>query len=186
MKLIDLIGPLAVGKMTFGQELETLSGYKLFHNHLAIEMVAPFFSYSTPEGRGLVVKLRQQFFDAFVASDAAGYILTFVWAFSEEGEREYIEGITKQFEDAGQESYWIELEASLDERIRRNRTENRLAHKASKRDVEWSENNLIESAQKYRLNSVDGEISQPNYLRIDNTDLSAEEVARKIWAFVDV
>ena len=86
MSLIILIGPHAVGKMTIGQALETVSGYKLFHNHMTIEMVAPFFSYSTPEGRGLVNRLRQEFFNAFATSDAPGYIFTFVSAFSVEGE----------------------------------------------------------------------------------------------------
>ncbi len=170
--------------MTIGQELEKLSGFKLFHNHMTIEMVAPFFSYSTPEGRGLVNRIRQEFFNAFSASDEAGYIFTFVWAFSEAGEREYIEGINNQFEDNGHETYWIELEASLDERISRNLTENRLKHKPSKRDIEWSENNLIQSADKYRLNSFDGEISHPNYLRIDNTHLTAVEAAQQIWGYV--
>ena len=95
MKLAILIGPHAVGKMTVGQHLSELSGYKLFHNHLSIELVAPFFSFSTPEGRGLVNDIRQLFFEAFAKSDAAGYILTFVWAFELSGEREYIESSEK-------------------------------------------------------------------------------------------
>ncbi len=184
MKLIILIGPHAVGKMTVGQELEKLSGFKLFHNHMAIEMVAPFFSYSTPEGRGLVNRVRQEFFNAFSASDAEGYIFTFVWAFGEAGELEYMEGIKNQFKRDGHETFWIELEANLDERIRRNRTENRLEHKPSKRDISWSENNLVQSANKYRLNSLEGEISHPNYLRIDNTHLTALEVAQQISEYV--
>ena len=109
MKLAILIGPHAVGKMTVGQHLSELSGYKLFHNHLSIELVSQFFSYSTPKGRGLVNDIRQLFFDALAQSDAAGYILTFVWAFELSGEREYLEGIAKLFEDQGNEVYWIEL-----------------------------------------------------------------------------
>ena len=81
MKLAIVTGPHAVGKITVGQHLSKLSGYKLFHNHLSIELVAPFFSFSTPEGRGLVNDIRQLFFDTFAKSDAAGYILNFVWAF---------------------------------------------------------------------------------------------------------
>lgn len=184
MALIMLIGPHAVGKMTVGQELAALSGFKLFHNHLPIELVAPFFSYSTAEGRALVNRVRQAFFEAFCANDDAGYILTFVWAFGEAGEREYIEGINQQFEDSGHDTYWIELEASLQERVRRNTTENRLAHKPSKRDVAWSEKNLVQSAEKYRLNSEVGEITHPNYLRIDNTALTAAQVAAQVWDFV--
>ena len=104
MKLAILIRPHAVGKMTVGQHLSELSGYKLFHNHLSIELVAPFFSFSTPEGRGLVNDIRQLIFEAFAKSDAAGYIRTFVWAFELSGDRDYIESGTKLFEDQGARS----------------------------------------------------------------------------------
>ncbi len=184
MKLIILIGPPAVGKMTVGQELEKLSNYKLFHNHMTIEMVAPFFSYGTPQGRNLVQKLREEFFTFFAESNGVGYIFTYVWAFGEAGEREYIEGIAERFVAKGHETFWIELEASLSERLKRNRTDNRLKHKPSKRDIAWSDDHLLKTNGKYRLNSDEGEIAKPNYLRIDNTALTAEEVAIRIWDYV--
>jgi len=34
--------------------------------------------------------------------------------------------------------------------------------------------------EMYRLNSLEGEIDHPNYLRINNTNLSAEDVAKYI------
>ena len=184
MKLAILIRPHAVGKMTVGQHLSELSGYKLFHNHLSIELVAPFFSFSTPEGRGLVNDIRQLIFEAFAKNDAAGYILTFVWAFELSGDRDYIESVTKLFEDQGHEVYWIELEADIDTRIDRNQSENRLAHKPSKRDVAWSKRNLIESAEKHRLNSHKGELDFPRYMRINNTHKSPRVVAKQIWEFM--
>ena len=33
-KLIVIMGPQAVGKMTVGQELVKMTGLKLFHNHV--------------------------------------------------------------------------------------------------------------------------------------------------------
>ncbi|KAA1807131.1 hypothetical protein FXB61_003723 [Bacillus cereus] len=42
MKLILIFGPQAVGKMTVGQELATLTGLKLFHNHMTIDLVSQF------------------------------------------------------------------------------------------------------------------------------------------------
>lgn len=39
MKLVIITGPHAVGKMTVGQELERLTGLKLFHNHMTIDIV---------------------------------------------------------------------------------------------------------------------------------------------------
>ena len=52
MKLILIFGPQAVGKMTVGQELATLTGLKLFHNHMTIDLVSPIFDYSTTEAKG--------------------------------------------------------------------------------------------------------------------------------------
>ena len=81
-----------------------------------------------------------------------------------------------------EKSYVVELETTLEERLRRNKTENRLAYKASKRDLEWSENELLKSLEKHKLNSEPGEGEKifENYWRIDNTNISAEEVARMI------
>jgi hypothetical protein len=46
--------------------------------------------------------------------------------------------------------------------------------------IEWSENNLKKSLEKYRLNSLEGEITKEEYIRINNTSMSAEEVAKVI------
>ena len=74
----------------------------------------------------------------------------------------------------------VELAADFDERLRRNSTENRLLHKPSKRDLEWSESDLRNAQEQHRLNSEPGEITEPNYLRLDNTNLSAEDTAARI------
>lgn len=50
----------------------------------------------------------------------------------------------------------------------------------TKRNIQWSEQELLNSVNKYRLNSKEGEIKQKNYLRINNTNLSAENVAKMI------
>ena len=68
----------------------------------------------------------------------------------------------------------------------RNRTENRLKEKASKRDVALSEMRMLSSEARHRCNSQPGEVVQTlgiapeRYLRIDNTTLSPEEAARCI------
>ena len=80
------------------------------------------------------------------------------------------------------ETYTIELETTLEERLRRNKTANRLEHKASKRDLEWSENDIYRSLKKHRLNSKPGEGEKvfENFYKIDNTNISAEDVAKMI------
>lgn len=185
MKLVIIIGPHAVGKMTVGQELERLSGLRLFHNHQAIELVVPYFSYGAPEGRRLVSRIRQEMFNAFAESDASGYIFTFVWAFEDPSERDYMQIVTAPFEAQGATIYWVELEAPLELRLERNKTENRLHHKPSKRDLAFSEDNVIRAAREHRLNSHDGEIDAQNYLRIDTSHLTAEATAKRILSFIN-
>ena len=46
MKFVLIFGPHAVGKMTVGYELEKITGLKLFHNHMTIELVSPFLTVS--------------------------------------------------------------------------------------------------------------------------------------------
>ena len=45
------IWPTSSWKMTVGQELATLTGLKLFHNHMTIDLVSPIFDYSTKEAK---------------------------------------------------------------------------------------------------------------------------------------
>ncbi|HWI48469.1 MAG TPA: shikimate kinase, partial [Rummeliibacillus sp.] len=42
------------------------------------------------------------------------------------------------------------------------------------------EADLLSSIEEYRLNSTEGEITQENYLKINNTNLAADEVALMI------
>ena len=113
MKLVFLIGNGAVGKMTVGQELMKITGLRLFHNHMTIELVSKFFSYGTDAGKRLVHSFRQQIFDEVLNSDLEGLIFTFVWAFNSRGDWDYINDLIEKFRAKGSEIYLVELEADL-------------------------------------------------------------------------
>lgn len=180
MKFVLIFGPQAVGKMTVGHELEKITELKLFHNHMTIELVRPFFSYGTEEGRRLVQLFRHEIFEAVSQSDLYGLIFTYLWNLDRKEEWEYVDKVCRIFESKGGTVYFVELEAGLHERLKRNKTPHRLEHKPSKRDLEWSERDLLKSAQHKRLNSMAGEITRENYVKIDNTNLGADEVANFI------
>ncbi len=179
-KLVVILGPLAVGKMTVGQELAKITGLKLFHNHMTIDLVSNFFSYSSQEGKYLVNLFRQEIFETVAKSTLEGIIFTFVCGFDDDTDWNYLQNIKKLFAANDSNTYFVELEADYDERFRRNKTENRLANKPTKRNLEWSENNFIKAEQNHRLNSLPGEIDESNYIRIDNTQLLPELVAKQI------
>ena len=180
MKSVHVFGPQAVGKMTVGQELAKITDLKLFHNHMTIDLVSHFFDYSTQEGKRLVNFFRQEILEEVSKSNLYGIVFTYVWAFNLPSDWDYVNRISQLFGSRGGTVYYVELEADLEERLERNKSSNRLEHKPSKRDIEWSENDLKESMEKYRLNSLEGEMKFSNYIKINNTNLSAEEVARII------
>lgn len=177
MKLLILIGNSAVGKMTVGQELEKCTGMRLFHNHMTIELALRLFGYYH---HGLVNRLRRDCFEEFAASDQYGMIFTYMWAFDQQGDWDYIQEVTALFERHGAEIYYAELVAPQEVRLARNTTENRLKNKASKRDLNESRERLLRDDSKYRLESLPGEIPFEHYIKIDNSSLSPQEAARRI------
>ena len=172
MKLALIIGSGAVGKMTVGQELMKITDLRLFHNHMIIEPVIDVFGYFN----GVAIqKLREVIFDEFVKGDYQGMIFTVMWAFDMPSDREYVMNVASKFDEV----YCVELIADQSVRLERNKTENRLKNKASKRDLEISEQRLL-NEERYRLVSEEGEIPFDNYLRIDNTNLAPDIVAKMI------
>ncbi|PQP81885.1 hypothetical protein C0Q44_19640 [Paenibacillus sp. PCH8] len=186
MKLVIIFGPQAVGKMTVGQELEKITNLKLFHNHMTIELVSPFFNYGTPQGKRLVRLFREEIFQEVAKSNLPGLIFTFVWAFDLEEDGEYIRQISEMFASNGAQVCYVELEADSSERLERNKSPHRLLHKPTKRDTEWSEQDLLDSMKQYRLNSEPGEVTHEHYIRINNTHKSPEEVSHLILERFDL
>jgi len=180
-RLVIIFGPPAVGKMTVGLELARLTGLKLFHNHMTVDLVLPFFAFGTPPFSRLVGEFRRRIFEEVAASDLPGLIFTFVWALDDPRDTEFIDRTCDIFRAHGAAIYFVELEATQVERLRRNETELRLLSKPPKRDVEKSRRNLLETDAKYRLNTRGDFVYQgPNYVKINNMELSPAAVAWRI------
>ena len=177
MNLLILIGNTAVGKMTVGQELTKITPFRLFHNHMTIEPVIEIFG---DYNHKVVARLRDVIFEEFAASDQYGLIFTFMWAFDHRSDWDYIEHVKSVFGLSEEDVYYVELLAPQEIRLQRNHTENRLAHKASKRDIESSDARLLRDDRNYRCESLPGEIPFPNYLRIETAHCTAGETARLI------
>jgi hypothetical protein len=147
---------------------------------MSIELVLNFFDYGTSSFKRLSNLFREEIFKEVASSDLEGLIFTYVWYFDDKHDWDYIENLTKIFRDKGAEIYYVELESDIEERIKRNKTENRLNHKPSKRGEAGSDDKLRESILNHRPNSLEGEIMEKNYLRINNTHLDPVIVAQKI------
>src|SRR5699024_846440 len=134
----------------------------------------------SPEMWRLSTLFRTEIFKAVAESKQKGLIFTYVWAFDQQDDWDYVDNICEIFESKEASIYFVELEANLDERVERNKSPHRLEHKPTKRNVDWSEKEIKETMKKYRLNSKKGEIKKENHIRIDNTNLSPMEVAKII------
>ena len=179
--LVIIIGPHAVGKMTVGQELAKITHLRLFHNHMSIELTRKLFDRTEKEWGEFNGYIRQKVFHIFANGDFPGLIFTYMCDFDMPSEFEYLNSIITLFKSYGASCHVVELCADFDVRIERNKSENRLAHKESKRDVEWSEAEMRKTSASHRLNSYEGEkLSFESYLKIDNTNISPSEVARMI------
>ena len=90
--------------------------------------------------------------------------------------------LADMFTSNGGNFYFVELSADLETRLERNATPHRMERKPSKKDLAWSQNNLLEGMQKHRLNSEPDEIWFENHFKIDNTRLSPDAVADLVIA----
>ena len=177
MKLLILIGNCAAGKMTVGQELCKITPFRLFHNHMAIEPVLEVFG----EFHGPAIhRIREVVFEEFAKTDNYGLIFTYMWAFDMPSDWEYIAHVWEIFGLPDEDVYYVELIAPQNIRLERNRSENRLKNKASKRDIAASDARLLRDDKAYRCESLPGELTFPNYLRLENAGISAADAARII------
>jgi len=177
MKLVVIIGAGAVGKMTVGQELAKITDLRLFHGHMIIEPILEVFG----TWNGFAIEgARQSIFKEFAKTDLYGMIFTLVMSFDQQSSWDYLTSITDIFEKEGGEIFYAEIFSDQETRLLRNTTENRLAHKPSKRNLEFS--NALEHKfnAEHRLVSHDGEITFDNYIKIDNTNLPPDVVAQMI------
>jgi len=178
--LVIICGAPASGKMTIGQEVQRLTGYKLFYNHMSIKLVNQFFDFGSSHFNKLDKSIRFDIFKEIAKSEIKGLVFTIVWAFNETEDEEYIDEINEVFKDRALKTCIVELNCGLEERLKRNKTENRLEHKPSKRDVEFSDKLLLNEEKLYRTISHEGEFPNKEIFKIDNTFLSAKQVAEII------
>ena len=177
--LVVIAGPQAVGKMTVAENLKEKIGYSLMVNHDSIEVSNKIFWKKNDAQKELKALIRKDVFDLAVKHDI-NLIFTVVVAYDLQEEIDYLNELKEKFENTGGKFYYVELKADLETRLEHNLTPHKLEQKPSKRDTEWTVKDIYKTMEKYRLNSNEGEIKFENYLRINNTNLSPDEVSNMI------
>jgi shikimate kinase len=178
--LLILFGPPAVGKATVGQELEQITGFRLFHLHQVVDLITAYFPYSelpNSSYQRLVASYRTHFFEE-AARGGLRVITTSGWRRDSLEGQAILGGYVRPFLECGGHAYLVELYASLDTRMARNQTENRRRLK----QVSWSTAEYLRRDDELHR---DGSETMPfdlPLLRIETDDLSAEATAERICA----
>ena len=181
-----VFGPPAVGKMTVGRALADTGRFRLFHNHATIEPLLETFGHGTEPFNLLNEEFRRRVLEE-AARHGIDLVFSIVWALENEEDRDIMRSYVDIFDG---DVAFVELRADLDTRLSRNRTEHRLLHKPSKRDLEWSDANVREMETTWVMTSEEGTgvatdlLSTHPHLVLDTTDLAPEESAARILSWL--
>lgn len=192
MKLLLIIGPPAVGKMSVGRGIADRTEFRLFHNHHTMEPLVEVFGYGSPPFIILNTEFRRRVIEE-AAAHRLDLIFTFVWDLADPADTTYVENLVAPYLVPDAELVVVELHADLDTRLHRNRGETRLAAKPTKRNVEWSDANLRE-LEKHQLNTdptgatpvaAEEFLRRYPHLRLDTTGLTTDETVDQVLAWLN-
>lgn len=170
MKLIFLHGLPGVGKLTVARELKELTGFRLFHNHLAVDLVESVFEFGSQPFVELREKVWLAVFSQAAAAELDGLIFTF--AFDRTVRGGFIESVRRVVEATGGEVLFVELKCSMEE------LERRIAHPSRRR---FGKLNSVEQFRELREAGAFVDPGIPaDRLVVDTTELSAFDTAALI------
>jgi hypothetical protein len=127
MKLIFLYGLPATGKLTVARELAAMTGYKLFHKHLTVDLLLSVFEFGSPAFIALREEIWLSVFDQAASSHVSGLIFTF--APEPTVQSGFLKNVATTVEKRGGEVDFVELVCPLSELRRRLGNPSRLEHR---------------------------------------------------------
>lgn len=172
MDLVFLHGAPAVGKLTVARELARLSGFRLFHNHLTVDLVSSLFAF----GSEPFILLREQIWLAAFA-EAARQKVSLIFTFNPERtvRERFIQDAINLVEAGGGKIIFVELTCAEEE------LERRIEHASRK------EFGKLASIEQYRSLRDAGAFHFPNLphgISVDTTNQAPADSARLISEYL--
>lgn len=128
-RILYICGPPSVGKLTVAAEVQRLSGYKLFHNHLTVNALTPVFDFGSDPFSEVLHRVR---LDVFETAARHGTNLIFtnnsVWGDGSEGRHgfeQFAATAAERVETAGGQVDFVQLTAPLETLLGRVSSESR-------------------------------------------------------------
>jgi len=170
IKLIFIYGMPGVGKLTTARALSTLTGLRLFHNHLSFNLVKAVFDFPAPPFARLVETIRLATFEAAAREGLPGLIFTCVYAAPDDDA--FIEKTIDVVERHGGEMAFARLYCDPTINYQRVIAEDRHA---------LGKITTVESLRRWQTRwRLDAAIPFRESLEIDNSTLDPEASARRI------
>jgi len=170
MKLVIIYGPPATGKLTVANELAKIIKFKIFHNHLTVDLLNSLLEFGTDSYFNFSDKIRLELLEEAAKQKVKGVIFTFCYGYPDDNK--WMKKLICRIEKQNSKIYFVHLYAdkkTLHKRVKNLSRENFDKVKTIK--------GLNESIKK-------GDFFTPipfvNSLRIDNTNIPANKVALEI------
>lgn len=167
MRLVVLYGPPGVGKLTIGGELAALTGFRLFHNHLTVDLVTAIFPPNSGAWNALAREIRREVFSA-AAQAEVDLILTRAPRAADGAEIERVTAMIAPVLAVGGEVSFVQLTCGRVEHLRRLQSDGRRGHKLTDPEI------LTD------LYDLDATLPFAPHLQLDTTDLTPTEAAARI------
>jgi len=123
MKLLFLYGPPATGKLTVASEIAKQTDFKLFHNHLTLNLARELYPEFGSPLFGLTHRLRLTTFE-YAAEKGTNIIFTNVYSGDDE-DTAFVNETVARIKDRGGEVIFIRLYAPLETLVERAGAESR-------------------------------------------------------------
>ncbi len=127
MRLVFLYGPPGVGKLTVAGALSALTGFRLFHNHLTVNLVTAVFPPNSPAWDRLAHRVRLDVF-AEAAHEGIDLILTRAPRDAGPAEVARVRAMIAPILAARGEVVFVQLACDREELLGRVRRDDRRAH----------------------------------------------------------